>query len=1107
MIKTKNSKVTKVISGVVSLATAVMMMGPAVVSAATVEELTAQINALMAQLQSVQGGSSTTMAASCSYTFSKTLKQGMTDAEVKSLQSVLNMDAATQVAASGVGSKGMETSYFGGMTKAAVVKFQEKYASEILTPNGLTKGTGLVGASTRAKLNTMCTTASTGGTGTGTGSGTGTTGTTTTGTSAVSAVLDGSSPVQGSVIVGASMKIAVFKLTNMGSAPAKVTSVKMKRTGVSSDTTLRNVYLYSGDTRITDSASVATGVINFSDNSGIVTVPAMSSVMLGVVAEIDSSASNVSQTIGVMLTDVTTDGGAVSGLPISAAQHMVVAAPSGMTTVSFNSTTNPSASGNVDPQVDYVVWQNTVQIGSRDALLSALRFRQTGSVSSGDLKNFRLYVDGVQVGSAVDTVNSSQYVDFTFSSPIVMKAGGRTVKLVADVVGGSNKTFAFTVQQAVDSMFWDSQLNVVVAPLVGSSAFSAVAAASQTVNQGTLTITKTSDSPSGNIVLQGTGLTLGKFTLKAAGEKLKVENLRVTFAHVGSVGSPSAQIRNGALFANGVQVGSTQSININNATTPYTQYNLGSSLMVEPGKDVTLEIRGDVYNTAATSTGQFAANDTITVSIAAGSSNVYKTSSYGYFSNSAAAASTVTVASGSMTVAKATSYANQTVVVPQTAAKIGEFNITTGSTEGLNLNQFTLDFTSPGASSGDVTKLQDVYIAYGSKTTVIKSTVASTSNTYSINENVPANTTMSVKIYATLNTGLNSSTNIITNLAVSGTSLSSGNAATASSVQGQTITAGTGALTVATDSSTPVATILVGNSMPKVASFKFTASNDSFTIVDLTATTTDASSISELVFKDGATEIGRQPFNGTIATKTGLSIAVPANTNKVIDVYANLGSVGTNAGNTGGNVSVTLAAVKYRNSNGIETTSVYPGGKTGNAMYVYKTKPTISLVALPTTVLAAGTQTIAKFSITADAGGSINWDKITLNVTTAGGVNATGSIALYDNDDQNTALGTSTVSGGTVSFNGVNKSISGTKTYVVKATVAGNITTGASVSASILGGGTGYAAPATRNAVASTAATFVWSDEAIIGHDYTTADWNNDYLIKNIPTDSQTMTK
>jgi len=136
----------KFINTIVAVSAATMMLAvvavPAPAQAQTIAELQAQISALMAQISALTG--STTTTGGSSYTFTRDLTIGSTGTDVMELQKFLN-GKGFAVSASGAGSAGQESSYFGALTASALARYQ--------AANGIAPAVGYFGPMTRANVN------------------------------------------------------------------------------------------------------------------------------------------------------------------------------------------------------------------------------------------------------------------------------------------------------------------------------------------------------------------------------------------------------------------------------------------------------------------------------------------------------------------------------------------------------------------------------------------------------------------------------------------------------------------------------------------------------------------------------------------------------------------------------------------------------------------------------------------------------------------------------------------------------------------------------------------------------------------------------------------
>ncbi|PJA45365.1 hypothetical protein CO174_03510 [Candidatus Uhrbacteria bacterium CG_4_9_14_3_um_filter_50_9] len=825
--------------------------------------------------------------------------------------------------------------------------------------------------------------------------------------------LSSSSPSASTLVAAQGIAhLASFDFENNSSDAVLVTNLALNRGGVSSDSTLSNVYLFDGWLRASDAATVSSGVVTWNDAGGLFEIPAGGTATIDIRSDILTGTSGQTVSVSLDPDDVSYSGAyASTGSEIEGAEH-TIATVTNFATVSFATTTSPSSDGAPEPQDDLRLWENTVSVANNEVDLYALRYRNIGSIDGDDLGNWRLYIGGVNYGDAVEGQDSNGYFAFDLSDdPVQINTGSHVFKVIADVEGGSTRTVTVGLRNAADAVFVETDYDQPVLVKANSTTFSARDATAQTIASGDITFTKATDSPSGDIVNDASNQTLASYDVRATGEAMKIESLN--FHVIEDDSDTGYSLANGGIFVDGTQVGSTADLCGNDTTTAaectavtgsaasYTSYTFGSSFVVYPGSPVTMEVRADINDGDSTGADDVEAKDTIQVNIdiTGLSSNVYRMTSGSYITRPAAdvAANTLTVKVGSLTVAKNTSYAAQTVVVPKTAYKVGSWTINSTVTEDVTLTSFDVDFDADDDSgvalaTADYTNL---YIEYGPAddmtTSTTKGTVT-TANSWSVDYDLTAGETIYVNAYADVLSGASDGVDgddwINAELDVAGTAPASGTSISESDVVGQVITYyNAGTYTTAVAGSTPVARAVAGGQEVEAAEFRISAENEDYEILEVKIgvdSAAEAGVISQAnLYDSDDVLLGSAVFDQSsnlAALFTGLHVDVASNTSETLTVKLVLNAIGTGAGAPQHNLDITLDQTKYADSAGVQTTQVV--ARAGNEIRAYNSIPTVAHVDLTNSTLVNGQAIdVYKFTVTADAAGEIALKQLRFPIT------------------------------------------------------------------------------------------------------------------------------
>jgi hypothetical protein len=532
----------------------------------------------------------------------------------------------------------------------------------------------------------------------------------------------------------ATARLADFSFTGNGT----VTNVKLMRTGVSSNDTLENVYLFDNGVRVAGPSSVSTdGSINFGSVSGLFTVNGTKT--LTVRSDIKAGVSG--QSVGVNLVGFTVMGGTMASTMVMGTQLPVanVTLLGANFTTAGNSALPTGVSINAGT-MDHTVWSRSLSIATRAAKLHGLTVKVIGSAPVNALANMKLVIDGTTVATGYATADG--YVQFDLSSsPLNLTTGSHSVDIRADVVGGANRNFYVVMEQASDLRIEDSQVagafvtvkdNGNVNPAVN------YIGGTMTINNGSLTITQnTAFNTTTTLVGGANNVKMASYKFTSYGEDVKVTSLTFT----PTISGTATTLSNVGLYVNGAQVGSNQTAT---HATPLTFNNLGTNLLIPSGSSVLVEIKGDTYS----STNVAFTTGAVKFDLAAGSSNAQGISSSQLTSTASASGQSLTISNANVTFSSTAGFSASTKAPNQSGVKIGSFTLQTGSAEGVNITQITLGLSNAYGTMLASSSITNLTVKDGSTQVGNIVNNPTTANNFSANITVPSGSTKVLDVYA-----------------------------------------------------------------------------------------------------------------------------------------------------------------------------------------------------------------------------------------------------------------------------------------------------------------------------------------------------------------------
>lgn len=997
-------------------------------TAHTIDQLTAQILQLQAQLGALSGGSPpsgvTSSAGKCFFTRDLTI--GVRGDDVTCLQNYLTGTGHFSYS-------GGATGYFGSITRNAVSAWQAS--------NGVTPTAGYFGPKSKAKYDSMVVIlppptptpvpVPTPPTPPGTPpppapAGSGLT---------VSAAVD---QPAADLVPALAARVPFTKVVFTASADGDVTvkSLTIERQGIADDSAIDSVLLLDQDATQIGLSRTLNSNHQAVLNEAFVVKAGTSKVMTLAVNR-PSAGSNAGQVAKIALVAVDAGTSAVNGaLPI-VGNGMTIneSLTIGSLTSPTRGTSDPGAArGSLEVSASkfFATGVRWTVGAAEGVLLEQVRWYQAGSAATGDLTNVMTTVGGKDYPTTVSS--DGKFYTTVFNPPIEYGKGDPIdLAIKTDIVSGSNRTINFDLQRRTDMVVRGKVFKYVIIPANGTSAAAADSGAfsssepyydgfAHTISKGSLRVEKSNAVQAGNVAVGQSATELGAFNLDAKGEPITISSFKLTFTLSGS--NQGTQIDNVALYdENGAVVAGPKDV--------------GSDEIVTLSDTWTVPVGLHTYKVKGKLTTDFTEGSTLTASTTASSDITAKGQVTGLSitpSPAGVAANQMTVRVAALNVSIGATPTSQNVVRGVNGFKMASIQYDANTGEDVRVSAQKLTITTSGSADADdlnSCQLFDGATALNTGSNVVSpsgnAAGADKAETFTLDTNliIPKGTVKVVDLKCnisanataaeTYNLGIAANTDTPTAVgANTGTSITP--TVTINTGPTMTVRAG-GVVRVSLDTSSPSEKLgLAGKTDQTAAVFRLEAdfedidiSKFAFTLASTTASTSD---ITKVTFWDGATKVGEGVLTGNTYNATSTfgapygKFVVPSGGSKLLTAKVDLinavalGKTAATGADSGHQIRVNFDASRTTTIEGTGASSgTTINGTAGTdtnsrGIRIVKTYPTINRLSVPSNTLANDEMSLYRFSVAAPPEGSVGIYKFQFRISSTT-VATTSAFKLY----------------------------------------------------------------------------------------------------------------